>query len=190
MNRLDPGMPIALPSPRALVWRVAGALLAATAITVLLVLPAEFGIDPSGLGKRTGLLELAATPAKPGTAVAHFYAAPWRSDVIDIPLKAFEELEYKVQMRAGETLLYSWSVDQGGLVYSDFHGESTAPGKPARAQTVQSYRVDGKEDGVGASSGALVAPFDGIHGWYWINLGEAPIVVHLRLSGYYRMLGK
>jgi hypothetical protein len=32
-----------------------------------------------------------------------------------------------------------------------------------------------------------VAPFDGIHGWYFQNQSDKKVVVHLKLSGFYEL---
>ena len=45
------------------------------------------------------------------------------------------------------------------------------------------YKVGRNE----SSEGHLVAPFDGIHGWYFNNEGEQDIVVDLRVVGFYRL---
>jgi hypothetical protein len=37
--------------------------------------------------------------------------------------------------------------------------------------------------------GSLVAPFDGIHGWYYRNDTDMPIVVRLTVSGFYELTG-
>lgn len=34
----------------------------------------------------------------------------------------------------------------------------------------------------------LIAPFNGIHGWYWRNQGETPVTLTLKTSGFYRKL--
>jgi hypothetical protein len=39
------------PSRKLLMWQVLGALAAAGIITVFFILPAEYGIDPTGFGK-------------------------------------------------------------------------------------------------------------------------------------------
>ena len=162
------------------------ALFVAALILTLFILPAEYGVDPTGLGARMGLLAL----SKPGTAVAsedialapaentHFYPSAFHSNVIEIPLKAEGELEYKVRMKADDTIVYSWSVDKG-VAYYDFHAESEPDSKDLRY----------KEEQAGASSGhgSLVAPFNGIHGWYWLNLEEHPIVITLRVAGHFEL---
>lgn len=48
---------------------------------------------------------------------------------------------------------------------------------------VQSYLA-----GIATSSnGVLRPPFDGIHGWYLQNQLALPVVVHLKLSGFYTL---
>ena len=36
--------------------------------------------------------------------------------------------------------------------------------------------------------GALTAPFDGIHGWQFSNSSEKPVVVKLRIAGFYELI--
>jgi hypothetical protein len=185
------------PSARRLAAYLAGGFAVATAITLFVVLPAEFHLDPTGFGAATGLMSLSAASeakapataaaggAAPAQVLARTYPTPFRTDTIDIPLKASEnegsELEYKVQMKAGESLVYSWSVQAPPEeFYFDFHSEK----RPAPKETVISH-----EQAVGlARNGSLVAPFDGIHGWYFQNQSVKPVVVHLKLSGFYTLL--
>ena len=190
---------------RTLFWMVGVALVVASLIVVCFVLPAEFRIDPTGVGRLTGVIRLAgpkqltardvAAPSAAGdnTGTApRYYASGYRSDFVDIPLKASgtgeggDELEYKVRMKAGGTLTYSWTVP--GVAnpeefYFDFHGE--APARPGGAEgTVVEYRqATGTQ-----SHGMLVAPFDGVFGWYLQNQTEKPVVVHLRIGGFYDLV--
>jgi hypothetical protein len=171
----------------------------ASIITVVAVLPAEFHVDPTGIGTAAGLMSLSAAPeaksapstaatasgAAPVQVLARAYPAPFRTDTIDIPLKAAEsegsELEYKVKMSAGQTLVYSWTVDAPPEeFYFDFHSEK----RPSPKETVVSH-----EQAVGvARNGSLVAPFDGIDGWYFQNQSQKPVTVHLKISGFYTLL--
>lgn len=67
------------PSVRSLIVATVVALLAAAAILVAFVLPAEYGIDPLGTGRALGLMDLASAtgePAKPVTAPAASSAPP------------------------------------------------------------------------------------------------------------------
>ena len=38
------------------------------------------------------------------------------------------------------------------------------------------------------ASGSLIAPWQGTHGWYWQNKSEAPVVVRLRMAGFYELI--
>ena len=121
-------------------------------------------------------------------------AAQIRSDRIDIPLQTADvgpegsELEYKVRMKAGDSLVYSWTVS--GIAnpeefYSDFHGETPAdPKSPGSTAKVVEYR---QATGV-ASNGVLIAPIQGVHGWYLQNQSVKPVIVHLKLSGFYELV--
>lgn len=184
------------PSRAKLLAILLGGFAVAGAITVCAILPAEFHIDPTGVGTAAGLMSLSAAPeaktaapAAPGAAapavMAHEYPQPFRTDTIDIQLKAAgedgSELEYKVQMKPGQTLVYSWSVAAPPEeFYTDFHSEM----RPAPKETVISHKAS---LGVSAN-GSLVAPFQGIHGWYFQNQSVKPVTVRLKLSGFYDLL--
>ena len=38
------------------------------------------------------------------------------------------------------------------------------------------------------SNGVLIAPMPGVHGWYLQNQSIKPVVVHLKLSGFYELV--
>ncbi len=148
-------------------------------VVFCVVLPAEFQKDPTGFGRITGLLQL--RPPAPAKLPAlnlntWFFPAAYKSDVIQIPIKADGEVEYKIKMQAGQALVYSWQSDSGN-VYYDFHGEP-----PNNPKGSQSYKV---EEELKSAHGAFVAPFDGIHGWYWLNLTGQPIKITLNIAGFY-----
>ena len=169
----------------------AGAL--ATALTLLVVLPAEFGRDPTGFGKATGLdklapqheqtITLAAGPSSP----AQFQDVPFRSDALEIPFVAkgdksgASELEYKVRMKAGQTVVYSWEVEGAAEdeFYFDLHGETPSPDVKV---------VEFAKATAAGSHGSLTAPIDGVHGWYWRNDSEKSVTVRLKLSGFYELI--
>ena len=121
--------------------------------------------------------------APPG--VAHAYDAPYRSDTFELKMERAgregSEIEYFVRMKAGQTLVYSWSVAAPPEeFYYDFHSEE----RPSAKEHVISHK-----SGLGvAGNGALTAPFDGIHGWYLQNQSVKPVTVKLRLAGFYDLL--
>lgn len=186
----------AMPRGRLLI-ALAGAAVLAVLIVLGAILPAEFNRDPLGVGRLSGLSRLWAPDDRTvdakagGVARAREYDIPFRSDLIEIPLGDFlagaekSELEYKVRMKKDATLIYAWEV-VGTAEPRDFHfdqhGHTTpTPGQP---MTVATYR---QAFGL-KQQGALTAPFDGIQGWQFSNSSEKPVVVKLRLSGFYELI--
>ena len=114
------------------------------------------------------------------------HSADYRTDVIDIPLEPFGELEYKLGLDEGESIVYQWdAVDLKDLesLYAEFHGHT----EPLNGVgDLMYYR---KATG-GTERGALMAPFSGIHGWYLRNDGDQPIVVRLKVAGFYELLAQ
>jgi hypothetical protein len=182
------------PSRKRLLALLGMALLTAALIVMGAVLPAEYHVDPLGVGRITGLLQLSrpreVTLTLPAAHVvgapARFYEHELRNDRIDIPLAAGgdserrDAVEWKVRMKAGDTMVFSWTVAApANEFYFDFHGQSD----PSPEVKVLSYR-----EGLGnRSSGTMTAAFDGIHGWFLQNQSTVPVVVHLELSGFYQM---
>jgi hypothetical protein len=111
--------------------------------------------------------------------------------VIEIPLTDFlggakgSELEYKVAMKAGDTLIYEWeaigATNENDIAY-DFHGH-TRP-EPGKDMTVATYK---QARGL-SQKGSLTAPFDGIQGWQFSNFAEGPVVIRVKLTGFYELV--
>jgi hypothetical protein len=182
---------------RSILLLTLAALVAALLILFAAVLPAEYNRDPTGLGRLTGIGALWApreviVPATAG-ATPHSstsYARPFRSDVVEVPLKASgdpgrgDEVEYKVHLMEGASYVYSW--ERTGIAnpeefYTEFHGHTLDQGK---AITVAYYRKAASA----SDNGVLTAPFDGVHGWFFQNQSEKPVTVHLRIAGFYDLV--
>ncbi len=192
------------PSGQRLALSVVAALAVAAIVLVTAVLPAEYGIDPTGVGRLLGLTELH-QPARtlevkdviggnervreveipepgqptplPNPAVHQDESAPPKTATVTLTLDIDQETEIKAVMREAKVLLYSWHAD-GGMVYSDFHGHDPSVSSEAFVR----YREDQEAAG---SDGSLVAPFGGEHGWYWKNVSNNPVTVTLNLTGYF-----
>jgi hypothetical protein len=166
------------------------ALLAAGLILVMFVLPAEFGVDPLGTGRRIGLLELGAVgqqvdalnAASATTAGQAALIVPqertFHQEIVDFTVGPQQGMEYKYRLDKGEALLYSWKAT--GPVNYEFHAEPDGAPR-GYAQTYE--KVDRKTD----ASGTLTAPFSGIHGWYWENTGDQEVTVTLTTAGFYNL---
>ena len=178
-------------SPLDLLRATVVAAAAAAVVLVAVVLPAEYGIDPTGFGRATGLYrapEAAAEPLPEGTTGAGATAGagslftsdtPWRSDEMSLTLEPGEGAEIKAQMNAGERLVYSWTSTGGG-VDVDMHGEAAD-----KTGGDRSYKTGEFET---AGHGALEAPMAGNHGWFWQNLNDTPVTVTVKTAGFYRRL--
>jgi len=189
---LDPVMdaPSFETSTRALVIAVGAALIAALLILVLFVLPAERGIDPTGIGSALGLAQMrgdateskaaasAVAAIEPQTKQTISKNTAWRSDDMTIVLKPHAGLEIKAQMRAGDHLIFRWEAT--GPVTMDMHGE-----RPTAGDEFTRYW---KEAGLTNAQGAFTAPFDGRHGWHWRNRSEQEVTLKIRAAGFYEVL--
>jgi hypothetical protein len=171
-----------LPPRRQLLFGTGIAFLIASIILAVAVLPAEFGIDPTGAGRLLGLTAMSDESGEISAQLMHEHNKKFLSGRVIINLKAGEELEYKATLGQGEPLLYSWNVS-GGPVYFEFHGEPTEGEWPK--DYYRSYQI--KEQSTG-EHGSFVAPFTGRHGWYWKNLSAEPATITLEASGYYTKL--
>jgi hypothetical protein len=178
------------PSLSTLLKSTALALAVAGAVLVTIVLPAEYGLDPIGTGKALGLTRMSAPVVmavdepRPGDATVMApvstgpiaaYPAEYKFDVVELALGPYEYVEYKYRLENGASMMYAWSAT-GALIH-DFHGEPNDAAKGSE----QSYDKQNRQ----AANGSFIAPFAGIHGWYWENPGSDPIVVTLRTAGFY-----
>lgn len=146
-------------------------LVVAAVILVTVVLPAEYDIDPLGTGAMLGLTGLSRTGPSAVTAEDSIY----RTDHVRFELTPFESVEYKYRVEQGGGVLYSWRAS--GEVIFDFHAEPDGA-EPGYAESFEQGR------GVSAD-GTYLAPFPGIHGWFWENRGVETVVVDLMTSGFY-----
>jgi hypothetical protein len=165
------------------------ALLAAGLILVMFVLPAEYGIDPMGTGARFGLLPLGLTgqqvealAATSAAGAGHITVAPqdrdFEGETVTFTVSPRDGFEYKYRLDKGEALLYSWTAT--GPVNYELHAEPDG----APRGYAESYEKGQKET---QASGTLTAPFSGIHGWFWENVGDQEVTVTLRSAGFYNM---
>ena len=164
------------------------ALLTAGLILVGAVLPAEYGVDPLGIGERLGLTAIGDVEKKiaafessraagtGGVPIVAPQERPFQRDTATFTLAPHESVEYKYRLGKGQALLYSWNAT--AAVNYELHAEPDG----APAGYAETYE---KRNGVATASGTLTAPFPGIHGWYWENAGDAPITVTLSAAGFF-----
>lgn len=193
-NKPDPSE---LPSTGRLLKSTGIAVLVASTLLVTVVLPAEYGVDPTRVGSLLGLTEMGrikqqlaaeaeaeeagGPPAAPVPAPAKALpsASPaatpagQRSDETVITLAPDQGAEIKLVMKDGATARYTWS-SSGGKVNFDIHADR--PGTP--------YHGYGKGSSQ-REEGTLTAAFTGSHGWFWRNRTGAPVTITLKTEGVY-----
>jgi hypothetical protein len=182
------GPPQAAGSTGGIAKAVIVAVLAALVLLVTAILPAEYGIDPLGTGRALGLDrlsgagDLAVVPPPQGEILAPVQDGPvalypdtYRYDARELTLGPYEYVEFKYHLAEGATMLFSWMAS--GDVQHDFHGDRD--GAPANA--AESFDKLPRRE----AYGSFIAPFSGIHGWYWENPSAATITVRLVTAGFY-----
>lgn len=187
---------------------IGGAVAVLAAVGVVgFVLPAEFGIDPTGIGKATGVLKMSDTedtniylerglartgvmfpldapvpvdaqPAKLAEVLAAnglpaVPAAAMKSDRFTFELLPYEGIELKYELNAGSPIVFTWQ-GTGPLDY-DQHGHPYEGGE----ELTESYSITKAP----TQSAVYVAPFTGIHGWYWQNRTLEPVTLTLDATG-------
>ena len=159
------------------------AALVAAVLLVLVVLPAEVGWDPTGIGGALGFTALGNLESDLSDAPvgSHFSAdRPLKAETLEVPLAPEEEMELKFVMKEGATLLYSWQTD-GASIYSDLHAD------PIGGLDGEDHRYREDESTTGGR-GSITAPYTGNHGWYWLNRTAEPVIVTLEVQGYYSVI--
>jgi hypothetical protein len=193
MSNIGSPPPDSLPPSRTLVKSTLIALAIAAVLLIVVVLPAEFGVDPTGIGrviklKQMGEIKmqlareaaaadsaaLTVSAMSPGTpAVAS--APAERVDTVRVALEPSQGREIKLAMQKDARVAFAW-VSEGGPVNYDMHADRKA------APEIKYYGYK-KGQNVAADSGQLVASFEGMHGWFWRNRSTAPVTVVLTVRG-------
>lgn len=188
------------------------ACLLAAATLVLFILPAEFDIDPTGLGEKLGLAALAdarsdtprdapsIAPAAAGkdtspglTADKAAASDPAAAEAVTGRVSdrsTNDRIEVVVPAESG--VEYKFRMDQFAKMTYQWSTDGDAlefdlHGEPAGDTTgyFESYvlAVASKVEG------SFTTPFDGSHGWYWKNTSDEDATVTLQVRGVYEIIG-
>ena len=185
----------------------AAVILAAMAL-VSLILPAEYNIDPTGVGKALGLTALAqpdsgtqmqaVLDAKSETSQASANApqsdaAKLSEHSINVTVPAGRGVEYKFYMAQFAKMEYQWSTNTEIATDTATNNSSPSPlyfdlhGEPQGDTTgyFESYVIATSDE----MKGSFTAPFAGSHGWYWKNTSAQAVTVQLKVSGAFTVIG-
>lgn len=165
-----------------LVALIAASLLASI-LFVCVVMPAEYGMDPSGMGSRLGLLvlsEQASVDAANNGSQAGQDSEFAQQDEVSITVPPRRGLEYKFHLEQYAKLKYEWNSGED-ILYFDLHGEPDGDSK--------GYFESFAEAEASEMKGSMTAPFTGSHGWYFRNNSPKEVTVVLKTEGDYTILG-
>ena len=194
----------ALPSMGKLIRSTILAIFVAVVILITVVLPAEYGIDPTGVGNLLGLVTMGeikvslAQEAVSERALKKKQKSPpdnklqavvrpvsegtspksegdTRSDQMTITLNQNEGKEIKLTMKKGEQVNYVWWTSNGRVNF-DTHADS---------KVLEISYHNYEKGSLERSEGVLEAAFDGNHGWFWRNRTSETMIVTLQVDGEY-----
>ncbi|MBN8833676.1 MAG: hypothetical protein ABS68_09210 [Niastella sp. SCN 39-18] len=196
-------------SSRKIIRAVIIALFLGALLVFCAILPAEYGIDPTGVGKALGFTRLHASSSEAGASTVRMsyprlkmekagsdpsvkkpieadnppptQQYDVREDSVQVTVPAGKGIEYKVYMLKHGQMKYEWSTEKD-VLYIDFHGEVNEA-EPAKDTYYESYTLAYADNMVGT----FLSPFEGKHGWFFRNNGQNDVVVTIRLKGQYSL---
>jgi len=180
-----------LPTSSQLLKSTIIAILVTFILLLIVIFPAEYGTDPTGVGNLLGLKEMGDIkmslldeaqnePADeinvPSSNIDHKDKIVVNNDVVEHTLEPGQAIEIKLEMKRESLVQYEWKTSKGGLNYN-LHGDGYKG-----TDNFMSYK---KGRMVSSDNGDLKAAFDGYHGWFWRNREDYPVTVRLETSGDY-----
>jgi len=202
-----------LPTSRQLLRSTVIAVAVAAALLVTVVMPSEYAIDPTGVGRVLGLTQMgemkeilaeeAAADAAVQPVAAQVVQAPAPAQLapqeqvaagpvaepVAEPLPALKSDEVTVTLKPGEASEIKLEMlDKSTVSY-----EWTANGAPVNHDTHGEpyngpkgyYHSYSKAKQVKGDKGELTAIFDGTHGWFWRNRSNSDVTITLKTKGEY-----
>ncbi|OZB33639.1 MAG: transmembrane anchor protein [Pseudomonas sp. 34-62-33] len=185
----------------------------AAALLVTVVMPSEYAIDPTGVGRVLGLTQMGemkmtlAEEAAADAAVQHAVdpvvqaPAPVQpvaqeqvatvpaAEVVAEPQPALKYDEITVTLKPGEASEIKLEM----LNKAKVSYEWTTNGVPVNHDTHGEpyngpkgyYHSYSKAKQVTGDKGELIAIFDGTHGWFWRNRSKSDVTITLKTEGKY-----
>ena len=161
------------------------------ALLILVVLPAEYGTDPTGVGELLGLKKMGEIKTRlkqdflkenigaKDELMVESETGKENQDVMEFVIAPDEAIEIKLEMKKGSIAKYKWTTKNGGLNYN-LHGD----GHKGSQKSI-SYK---KGRMTSSDSGEFKSEFDGYHGWFWRNRNNESVTVTLETIGDYILI--
>jgi hypothetical protein len=202
----------ALPSTGKLLGSTAIAALIAGVLLITTVLPSEYGIDPTGIGRALGLTpmgeikmalsaearagkEAPATQERQAAVTADPVAKPAAATAPGIPSKepaSAQQHTMTVRLKPGQAAEIKLTMRKGATVRYEWTTQGGAVNYDAHGDPLDKpkgfYHGYGKGRNTASDSGTLRAAFDGTHGWFWRNRTNSEVTVTLKTNGDYQQI--
>ena len=187
----------------------------AAALLVTVVLPAEYGIDPTGAGRLLGLKQMGeiktqlhdeveadsakdqagqppaprATPTVPEKRSSLFGSM---AQLVIGPASAqtapSKSEEFSISLKPGEGGEVKMDMKKGAKATYSWKVEGGTVNHDTHGDGAGGEFSYKKGRGVAADEGTITAAFDGNHGWFWRNRGTSPVTVKVTASGEFGSL--
>ncbi len=204
-----------LPSAARLVKSTVISAVPALMILVVVMLPAEYRIGPTGVGRALQLTELveiknrfaidaeADRQSSLPALVARLLVAPAAAhsdhmsseigplqkppDSIAQAPAAAKTDETVITLKPNEGVEYKLTMVRGAKVQYSWHTEGGGVNYDMHGTPKSGGKETSYRKGrdIAADAGMLTAAYDGSHGWYWRNWGPKSVTIILKTSGAY-----
>jgi hypothetical protein len=197
-----------LPTSAQLLKSTAIAIVSAGAILVAVVLPSEYGIDPTGAGRMLGLAEMGEiktqladeaeadrlrdtqTTPQPVRVAPDQESSLLRSMLAEFVVgsAAAQEArsdEMSITLKPGEGAEIKLMMAKGATANYAWSANGAKVNFDTHGDGGGESISYEKGRGVAKDEGVLEAAFDGNHGWFWRNRTDADVTVTLKTSGAY-----
>ncbi len=199
-----------MPTATQLIRSTIIAIAAAIAILLTIVLPAEYAIDPTGIGRALRLTEMGEiksqlneeaeadrqrdlqVPVLPGprSSLSTFFASYFIALAQAAPQAAQASIstdEIVINLRPTEGVEWKLRAARGAQIRYSWRAEGgivnyDMHGAQAAGGKESSYKA---ARGVSGDEGVLTAGYDGSHGWFFRNRGTVSVKITLKTSGAY-----
>lgn len=202
-----------LPSTGKLLRSTVVAAIIASGLLITTVLPAEYGIDPIGIGRALGLTQMGeikaalaaegaaqkAPPAlptlpqsaSPTTASPKVSAAASKTPATGKAVAARQDT-MTVQLKPGQGAEIKLTMSKDAHVRYEWSTTGNPVNYDTHGDPVNApksfYHGYGKGRGATSDAGTLRAAFDGTHGWFWRNRSNSEVTITLKTSGNYEQI--
>lgn len=194
-----------LPTSAQLVKSTVIAAAAAAALLVTVVLPSEYGIDPTGIGKAVGLAEMGEIKVQLSEEAeadrqmqiqqvgASDEQSSLRGGIFNFFVGAAHAQtaepewtdEYSVTLTPGEGIEVKLVMEEGAEVEYRWVVENGVANFDLHGDGGGNNISYEKGRGVPGAEGVLTAAFTGNHGWFWRNRDGQDVTVMLYVRGDY-----